>query len=141
MAQHGKKWIFYVQELEFAWRHSTLKWASTTPFAATLGFEGPLPMDLLAASPAAQLIADGARFHAEHLARLAESWQLIERKRVESERKRTGDDPAAQPIQIYYEGDECIAWIPGASSGAGARAFMTNWRGPFLVSRRLGPKT
>ena len=137
-AQHGRKWIFYVSELEFAWRHSHLAWAKTTPFAITVGFEGPLPIDLLTASPAT-LLLDGARFHAAHLARLASSWQMMDQRRDEAERKMTGDDKDAQPVLLLYEGTEVIAWLP--SKVRGSQAFTTKWKGPFIVMKRLGLKT
>ena len=111
VADQGRRWVDYVSELEFAWRHAPLAWASTTPFAVALGFEAPLPLDFLTASPVA-IQLEGSRFHAAHLARLATTWQLMNSRRDEAEAKFTGADADEQPVAIYHEGSEVIAWLP-----------------------------
>ena len=138
VAEHGRLWVDYLSALEFAWRHAKIAWADKTPFECTMGFAGPLPLDLLTA-PAARIIADGKRFHAAHLARLASSWQQVTQLRDKFESSMVGGDVDAQAFPIYHEGSEVCAWLP--SHEAGSQALMTQWRGPFLVIRRLGAKT
>ena len=51
----------------------------------------------------------------------------------------TGGDEDAQLVQVYHEGDEVIAWLPSREQGP--QAFLTKWKGPFVVMRRMGLKT
>ena len=43
-----------------------------------------------------------------------------------------------QNVDVYAEGSWCIAWLP--TKLFGSHAFVTHWKGPFLIERRLSTK-
>ena len=137
IAQHGKSWVHYIKPLAFSFRHAPLAWAGISPFEICFGFQGTVPVDLLTASPHT-IKSNGERFHASHLARLSETWQFVERRQIEYEKKMVGGDVDDQNFDVYAEGSWCIAWLP--TKLFGSHAFVTHWKGPFLIERRLSTK-
>jgi hypothetical protein len=137
-ANYGGKWTWYIPSLCFAYRHAPVFGSGKSPFEISRGFPGRIPLDLLT-TPPEQLEIDSTRFHAQHLEHLARVWQEVAALRDENAEDwgRMADDAAN--VRIFAEGSYALIYMPPDVKGPAA--FTTMWRGPFLVTKRLGPKT
>ncbi len=82
---------------------------------------------------------DSSRFHAAHLARFPKVWEIVRRAREANAEEwgKLADD--AKTHRVFHEGTQALVYMPPFVKGP--TAFVTCWRGPFLVAKRLGPKT
>jgi transposase InsO family protein len=138
VATYGKSWCLYIDAVAFAYRRAPVGALGRTPFESLFLTKGRVPMDLLT-TPAEELEVHDSRFHAQRLTHLAKVWQQIRDMQSDNAAGWAGLVDEASKMRAYHEGDYVLIYMPPTLKGS--RAFATYWRGPFVVTRRLGPKT
>jgi hypothetical protein len=105
--ERGNGWTLYIHAVVFAYRtrhavHAT----GMTPFEALYGRPGRLPLDMLTTATE-ELKLNAGRMHANHLTRLAATWQRIRDLQAEHsvEFESMADD--AGNHRLFHEGDYC----------------------------------
>jgi hypothetical protein len=138
VATFGKGWTHYTEPLAFAYRHAPVFSTGKSPHEIARGFPGRLPVDLLT-TPQEQLEMDSTRFHAAHLLRFSKVWEQVRQLRENNVEEWNEMTDNAKAYRVFHEGTQALIYMPPDVKGPAA--FVTCWRGPFHVLKRLGPKT
>jgi hypothetical protein len=133
-------WSLWLPYLQFAVNSSVVEGLGISPLEAETGLPARLPTDLYTLrEDDYSFEKDKYQHKIEHPKRMKQIHSLMRRvKKERDEKMKDRYDKTARDVS-YAVGDTVLAYKPAAVKGS--RKLVLDWRGPFDVTRIVGPNT
>jgi hypothetical protein len=133
-------WSRFLPYLQFGVNSSVMEGYGISPLEAMSGYEPLLPSDLyLLPEDDSSFVYDKHQHKIEHPKRMKMIHALMSRVKKERDGKMKERYDETHKDVRYEVGDKVLAFKPAVV--VGSRKLAINWRGPFEVTRVIGPNS